>query len=57
MISMRVQREGGWCAAQMRVDQGPSVYKGRHLTVPGVIPEAAEGRWYALELSCAPHAT
>ena len=35
MISMRVQREGGWCAAQMRVDQGPSVYKGRHLTVQG----------------------
>ena len=29
LLSMRAQREGGWCAAQMRVDQGPSAYKGR----------------------------
>jgi exodeoxyribonuclease V alpha subunit len=57
LLSMRAQREGGWCAAQMRVDQGPSAYKGRHLTVSGVIPGAAEGRWYAVELSYAPHAT
>ncbi len=57
LLTLRAQRDGGWCAAQVRVDQGPSEYRGRHLMVSGVIPGAAEGRWFAVELSFAPHAT
>ena len=57
LLSIRVQRDGGWCAAQVRVDQGPADYRGKYLAVSGVIPGAAEGRWYAVELSFAPHAT
>ncbi len=57
LLSIRAQRDGGWCAAQVRVDQGPQDYRGTYLAVSGVIPGAAEGRWYAVELSFAPHAT
>ena len=57
LLSIRTQRDGGWCAGQIRVDQGPLDYRGTYLAVSGVIPGAAEGRWYAVELSFAPHAT
>lgn len=57
LLTLRAQRDGGWCAAQVRVAQGPADYRGRHLTISGVIPGAAEGRWYAVELSFAPHPT
>jgi exodeoxyribonuclease V alpha subunit len=57
LLNLRAQREGGWCAAQLRVEQGPAAYVGHHLAVSGVIPGAEEGRWYAVEVSYAPHPT
>jgi exodeoxyribonuclease V alpha subunit len=57
VLAIRTRREGGWCACTLAVEQGPEGLCGHHLSVAGLIPDAAEGRYYACELTYAPHPT
>lgn len=57
VVAIRSRREGSWCACIIEVEQGPANLRGQHLSVSGLLPDAAEGRYYACELVYAPHPT
>jgi exodeoxyribonuclease V alpha subunit len=57
VLAIRSRRDGGWCAGVLAVEQGPERWRGQHLSVAGLLPDAEEGRYYSCELAYAPHPT
>jgi exodeoxyribonuclease V alpha subunit len=57
VVEIRTRREGTWCACTIEVEQGPSAMLRHQLSVAGLLPDASEGRYFALDLSYQPHPT
>lgn len=57
VVAIRTRRDGGWCACIVEVEQGPGDLLRHHLSAAGLLPNAAEGRYFALDLTYQPHPT
>ncbi len=55
LVEIRAQRDGAWIAGRAAIEQGPEALIDRLVSLAGVLPGAAVGRYYALRLEYAPH--
>ncbi len=55
LVEIRAQRDGAWIAGRAAIEQGPDHLIERMVSLAGVLPGAAIGRYYALRLEYTPH--